>query len=159
MLDVKQFVEYIIRPTLKEIGYYSEAAENLLIGTAVQESHLVYIQQIKGPAVGVYQCEPNTYNDMWENYINYRSPLTQNLRSIASKRYSTTDIDVKELHGNLNYATAICRVHYMRVSEPLPDANDVQGMAAYWKRYYNTALGAGSIDQFIDNYTNVVMKT
>ncbi len=39
---------------------------------------------------------------------------------------------------NLAYATAMCRVHYLRVPRPLPDAGAVRAMGEYWKRHYNT---------------------
>ena len=46
----------------------------------------------------------------------------------------------------------MCRVHYYRVSEALPEENDIEGMARYWKKYYNTPLGAGTEEEFIHNY-------
>ena len=49
-----------------------------------------------------------------------------------------------ELVRNLAYATAICRVRYARVPGALPAAHDIDGLAAYWKAHYNTALGKGT---------------
>ena len=50
----------------------------------------------------------------------------------------------------------MARAHYLRVPEPLPDAGDVEALAAYWKQHYNTPAGAGSEAEFIDNYQRVV---
>lgn len=157
MINIEQFVEYIIRPTLKEMGSYSEAAENLLIGTAVQESKLEYLHQIGGPAISVYQIEPNTYNDMWVNYIDHRSKLSTKLRQIAGYKYRATVIPATEMYGNLFYATAMCRVHYLRVREPLPVHDDVEALGAYYKKHYNTPLGKATVAQFYDNYYKYVI--
>jgi hypothetical protein len=50
----------------------------------------------------------------------------------------------------------MCRLHYRRVPEPLPDAEDINGLAAYWKKYYNTKAGRGSESEFIINWYNLV---
>jgi hypothetical protein len=46
----------------------------------------------------------------------------------------------------------MCRVHYLRVKEALPTENDAAGMASYWKRYYNTVLGKGTIEQALPSF-------
>jgi hypothetical protein len=47
--------QYVIRPTLQRLGLWSLAAENLLLGTAAQESKLgYYLHQLEGPALGLY---------------------------------------------------------------------------------------------------------
>ena len=38
MIDIDQFKEYVIDPTLETLGLYSVAASELLLGTAIQES-------------------------------------------------------------------------------------------------------------------------
>ena len=55
-----------------------------------------------------------------------------------------------DLETNDLYACAMCRIHYQRVREPLPDADDLEGQAAYWKAHYNTPLGAGTVEHFIE---------
>jgi len=150
MIDVDQFRQYIIRPILDYLDLYSPAAENLLVGTALAESGLSYLHQINGPALGFYQCEPNTHHDIWDNYLAYKRRLSGRVRSLASERFQENrDI---ELQGNVFYATAICRVHYLRVKEALPDPDDLIGLAGYWKKYYNTEHGKGTIDHFYMNY-------
>lgn len=53
---------------------------------------------------------------------------------------------------NLRFATAMARIHYWRVPEPLPDADDIDGLARYWKQHYNAPLGHGTAEQFAENY-------
>ncbi len=52
MLDIRQFRANIVRPTLEAIGAHSRAAEDLVLGTALQESNLRYLRQPNdGPAI------------------------------------------------------------------------------------------------------------
>jgi len=44
---------------------------------------------------------------------------------------------------DLRYATAIARLVYWRVPKRLPEADDIEALARYWKTHYNTPLGAG----------------
>lgn len=126
---------------------WTPAAENLLLGTAATESHLgAYLFQVGGPALGIYQMEPDTFEDIQSNFLAYRPQLAAKVRSWAAQE--TAD----ELVWNLAYATAVCRVHYRRDPEPLPDANDVIGMARTWKRHYNTHRGKGTEADFIAAY-------
>ena len=59
---------------------------------------------------------------------------------------------------NLGYATAMCRVHYRRVLEPLPGADDIPGLAEYWKQHYNTPLGRGTVGEFADKFERYVIR-
>lgn len=60
-MNGKQFRIEIVRPALVTIDLYSDAAENLVMGTAAQESHLDYVKQSgNGPALSLFQMEPAT---------------------------------------------------------------------------------------------------
>ena len=147
----------IIRPVLMDLDLWSPVAENLLLGTAAQESHMgTYLDQadptIEGPAFGIFQIEKTTHDDIWENYLVYNEDLARVVR-----RYSLPTFSYRQLIGNLYYGTAIARVHYRRVKEPLPsDPTDVKAMAHYWKQHYNTPLGKGTVEEFESNYKRFV---
>lgn len=147
MIDLKQLKEYIVVPTLKQIGCYSDDAANLLMGTALQESNGGrYLRQINGPACGIYQMEPATAKDIIDNYLKHRKPLLEKVFQFYNYWSSLED----NLTGNLWFATAMCRVHYLRVKETLPTTPE--GYAEYWKKYYNTASGKGTVKEFLDKY-------
>lgn len=148
MIDPVQFRELIIRPVLKSMDKWSESAENLLLGTALQESGLRYLKQLGGgPALGVFQMEPATHDDIWKNYITGRDDLGMSVMATIGGIK-----DVSRLIHDLAYATAMARVHYLRVSEPLPEAHNIMDMAEYWKEYYNTPRGAGTPEDYVANF-------
>ena len=155
MLDVAQLRVLVVRPVLKYLDMWSESAENLIIGTAIQESHLTYLKQLGGgPAVGLFQMEPNTHDDLWTNYIKFRPPIVTKLQGLTFNRLIQDrfiPIAANEMIGNMYYATAMCRIHYKRVPAPLPSSNP-KDLAMYWKQHYNTPQGAGTPAEFISNY-------
>lgn len=150
-MNIKQLREEIIKPILEYLELYNKNAENLLVGTACQESHAgEYIRQLgcKGDvgAFGIYQMEIATHNDIWNNFLKYKKDLASKIESLKIVGLSIQD----NLKYNLAYATAMCRIHYYRVKEAIPD--NIYGQAKYWKKYYNTELGKGTIEEYQQNY-------
>ena len=149
MIDVVDLRRLIIEPVLNHFHIYSTAAENLLVGTALHESHLTFLEQNGGgPALGIYQIEPDTLKDLYKNYLSYRPDLLAKADSTKGEFPSRTDA----LTGNLFYATAVARLIYYRKRPPLPRADDVEGLANYWKRHYNTPSGKGRVEDWINSY-------
>lgn len=160
MLNVAQFKKYIVVPALRYIWMYSPSAVNILLGTAAQESQFTYLHQLEdGPALSLYQIEPFTANDIYDNYLKYHPQIRDRINTLAG--LSSMDKPMPEymkamLISNLRYSTGIARCQYYRRKEPLPDENDIEGMARYWKKYFNTHLGKGTEQEFITNYKEFV---
>lgn len=155
-MDANQLCELVIAPTLDVIELNSDVAVNLLVGTVFQESSGgEYLKQLGGgPALGIYQIEPNTHTDVWENYLDYRASLTSKVEKLLSPEDKE-----QQLISNLSYATAIARIIYYRKPQALPtDANDVQALGEYWKEHYNTAAGAGTVEEFVANFPTSVLS-
>jgi hypothetical protein len=151
-IDAKQLKALIIVPTLLALNLHSEAVVNLLLGTCAQESHMgTYLKQINGPALGIYQTEPTTHDDIWKNYLAYKKDLADKICILSGNKPES-----QTLINNFVYATAIARIVYLRVPELLPAPNDIEGLAKYWKRHYNTPLGKGCVADFITNYKKYV---
>lgn len=144
-----------IRSTLQLIALWSPAAEELLLGTAAQESHLGYYRrQVNGPARGIYQMEPETERSLWIDSIAFRPALAVTINHVCgiSQPYPPA------LEFNLAYQTIMARLrYYLWVKEPIPAADNLRGQAAYWKRNYNTAEGAGTVSEYLSNYRKYVL--
>jgi len=152
-----ELLEKIIRPTLEWLGMGGESAENLLLGTAAQESLMgYYLTQTRGPALGIYQIEPATHADIYNSYLSYNPIIQERVERFC--RAKTVAGRGKELVSNLTYSTAVARLIYYRVAEKLPEADDLLGLARYWKKYYNTELGKGSIEDFKYHYKGFVLE-
>lgn len=131
---------------MRVAGLHSESAVSLLMGTAAVESALgeYWFQIGGGPALGPFQMEPFTERDIWANWLRYQPKIKA---ALAELGYSGPDED--RLQYDLRYQILMARIHYLRVKEALPEYEDIQGMARYWKTYYNTKLGDGTPEKFM----------
>lgn len=154
MINTRQLRDLVIVPTLQIMRMHSEAAVNLLLGTCAQESAMgEYIAQINGPALGIFQMEPATFRDIWQNYIAYNDDIEAMVRQDFRGRPNNPS----QLVSDLRCATVMTRLHYRRRPEPLPKADDVWGLGAYWKQHYNTENGRGTVEEFVRNFERYVM--
>lgn len=141
-INYKQLRNLVVVPTLKEMDMYGEVDVNLVMGTFAQESLMgTYIkQQGGGPGLGIAQVEPFTYNDLWNRF-------PQHFRHM--KYFDKPD--PTQLIWDLKLSTVVCRIKYYSIKSKLPESS-IEGMAAYWKKWYNTPLGSGTEQSFIFNY-------
>lgn len=144
-INLSQLGQYVVQPVLAAMGapWNSNAARVLLLGTALHESAggAYLAQSGGGPALGAWQMEPFTHDDCWQNFLNYQPAL-----AAAVRQFQVPGAGAAQLTYNLAYGCAMARVKYIRAQPPLPAATDANGMAAYYKTFYNSTLGAAVID-------------
>jgi hypothetical protein len=149
------------------LGLYSAAADVIVLGTALTESRLKYVDQIDardapGPAFGVCQMERLTHDDHHRNFLAHMPVLRQRVLGLAVGVFLDGSYpSVEQTVWNLNYAFAMCRVDYRREKSPLPRWDDARGMAEYWKLYYNSRKGKGVVNEVIPHFefaTQIVKK-
>lgn len=141
----------LIRETLEFLGppLNGAAAEELLLGTAAQESRCgEYVCQLGGgPALGVWQMEPATHEDIWLNFLAFRPELASKLMLLVFRALPK----IQQLRGNVYYACAMARIEYLRSPLSLPTAGDLQGQAEFYKKVYNTVGGAATVAEYLHN--------
>lgn len=148
-MSPEELRRHVIYPLLEELDpSWSIASMELLLGTAIAESGLRALKQRGGPALGLWQMEPATHDDIVHNYLDYRGELRNKVLFATASIGFNSDY----LVFNLRYACAFARIHYMRVPEPLPRENDIEGQARYWKKYYNTEAGKGTVKHYLKEW-------
>jgi len=154
-MNAQQLHDHIIKPTLEYMGsnYYSKDAAFLLLCTAAIESNCGhYIKQVNGPALGIWQMEPDTEKDIWTNCDALQTTSFHDL--IASlvidsatpnpiSAWSECDLIVSPI-----YACAMARLKYSMDKAALPDHSDIEAVYKEYKRIYNTPLGASTYEKF-----------
>jgi hypothetical protein len=119
----------------------SQRAEKLLYRTACAETGLGRTNDnTPNNGFGLYQIDRIMIED-----------LKQNSKHLTLFKL-ITGVDFRSLQGidfakNLLFATFACRMTYARKPERIP--LELSDQAEYWKRYYNTELGKGTVDHFI----------
>lgn len=157
--DIYEFREDVVKPALAAINLLSASAVNLLLGTCAQETAFgtFLIQKKIGyeGGLGIYQMERNTYNFVWDAKV-------QPSPAVRAKIRVYLGYDGKppayRLVSDLALATIMARLYYHTFTEPLPEPNDIPGLARYYKLYWNTPNGAATEQQFISNYERYVAK-
>ena len=156
-MNADQVRHNLIRPILTAMGEatpckHSDAAENLLMGTWAHESAGgKFIKQVGGPACGIFQIEPPTAHSIINNYVLHRKPFKDFLA-----KYTTEQTIEEQLVTNIAFQVIIARLVYFPKPQPLPPANDIRALGGYWKAHYNTPLGKGTVDKFVDDYARYV---
>lgn len=151
--------QWVIKPTLKRLGVYSKAAENLLLATAAFESGLgSHLKPAGQRALGIYQIHSLSHRHVWDDFLASQTDTASLVRGLASQ-HDFLEHPHAELATNLSYATAIAWYLYARNSDfKLPaDANDVQALSKLWKRYYHPKAH-GSADEFCASYKRCLQE-
>ena len=142
---------------------YAEAVARLLMGTAAAESLLKYRRQIgfsmENPngAWGVWQTEQHAVADSVRYLARRRDVLAAAQRfapSVAEAMCAGALPRLHMIHDDDRLACLFARLHYLRVAEAVPD--DLRGQAGYWKKYYNTRLGKGTVEGYMDKWHALV---
>jgi hypothetical protein len=148
-------IKRVIERVLRNLGYDSQDAIEMVFLTGLVESNYDYLEQLgSGPAKSFFQIEPNTCKDIIDNYLAYRTTPRQKVTATAKLyegwyRASTEELGFL-LETNIAFAVCMCRLHYRRVPKPLPKKGDSKSFGEYWKKWFNTNLGAGTIEKFLD---------
>ena len=155
MIEPAQLQKEIILPALYRLSDWTNKhmcdthAIMLLMGTCAQESQMGrYLKQINGPACGIYQMEPKTYLDVWNRSMIRFPELKIHLSSV----YGGGQFTYHRLVEDLSYATIFCRLFYYLIPKSLPSAYDVNAIGNFWKTYYNTKHGKGTVEEFVKNF-------
>jgi len=171
MIAAQQLKEMIIEPVLRGMhewgfkGAANPAAVNLLLGTAYHESlGGTYLHQIGGPAIGLYQIEPDTHEDIWQNYLQYRKTSETREIKLLLPQDARPDFSWignykwhRQLMVNLDYATVMARLVYYRRNFDWPDPHDVPALAEIYKKFFNTEKGGASVDDFINHFPDEIL--
>jgi len=150
--------QWVIKPTLKRLGVYSKAAENLLLATAAQESGLgSHLKPAGQRALGIYQIHSLSHRHIWDDHLAQRSDMASLVRGLASQQDFLSQPHA-ELATNLSYATAIAWFMYARHDDfSLPKNNDVKALASLWKRFYHPKSNS-SIKDFNENFQRYISE-
>lgn len=161
-----QFRKLIV-DTLEPLGLAQPAAVELLLGTAAVESRFgTYLYQLRGPARGVFQIEPETEELIWRWLA--RAAKEQLERPADPRGWSAVELlnllwepardhrRLERLVVDLHYSIVMARLLYYSIPQPLPDPDDTAALAAYWKAHYNTPQGGGRESDFVRAYGTYV---
>ena len=155
----KELRHYVVRPTLKHMGMWSLAAENLLLGTAARESGLgFHLKPDNTQALGIYQISPRMHRNIWDRFLMEKSELSSLVRGLASQREFLSHPH-HELATNLAYSTAIAWLVYWRTGLDVKQTNpgDIAALAKIWQKYFHSRC-SGTAESFVESYQQLLAE-
>jgi hypothetical protein len=161
MFDLKDEFIYIIKKVHEWLKLpCDEAKIAIMMGTAATETHLgrdfrqlKYSMESDGGAFSPWGIEIRTHDDVQNIVLSAHPMLCERVNQIKGCM-SGKDA----LIGNLYYACAIARLQYWRHPEPLPLAEDLVAQGYYYKKYFNSSDGKGSMKKYVEDYKCFVLK-
>ncbi|HBA72772.1 MAG TPA: hypothetical protein DCZ63_11485 [Geobacter sp.] len=138
--DLRQFDD-LLRRRLQHhaasgLPLYSDSAVVLLLGTAAHESGFgTFLRQVNGPALGIFQIEPPTFEWLRGKYEDQFPRLL--------------GVTADQLEWDLDLSILVARLRYYVAPPPLPDPTDLEDMAAYWFEHYNCSGVEARRQQFM----------
>lgn len=155
-MNPQQLLDFIIRPTLSAMAgkYDSIESRYLMLCTAAIESNCGYcIKQIGGPALGPWQMEPATHEDIWTNCDVLKGYNSTPVRRVVYGLAPMGKCGDEALTASPMYACAMARLKYAMDSKRLPLYTgkpdlDIPAFYEYYKRVYNTEGGASTFDKW-----------
>lgn len=148
--EAKHILELVIKPVLPLVGMDSESAQLLMVYTGEVESGYDNLRQVLpsgnyGPAYGFWQMQENAYVQC----VKYLGRNLNLKNRILSACYFDVLPPFESLIWNVRFAMLMARVQYWQVEAPLPKPDDLEGLGAYYLKYYNRG-GAGSVKRFVE---------
>jgi len=141
---------------------YAEAVARLLAGTCVTESFMRWRRQQNFNLVrldgawGLWQTEQGAVMDSVK-YLRRRGDVLANCAQFTDMT-GVFDMDIRGLLMRIKdddrFAVVFARLHYLRVASPVPGGLVEQ--AAYYKKYYNTSAGKGSVEKYLRDWRRLV---
>ena len=130
----------------KVLGYgMNGTADELLIETAGAETNkgLTKDNGVLTAGIGLTQFDKGAFEDTKNRSEKYRQKIKNELK---------VDINLVEwemLAYSPFLALLFTRLKYKLIPEEIP--LNIEDRAKYWKKYYNTMLGAGTIEHYLKN--------
>ena len=155
----------VIRPTLEQLNQWSPAAENLLMGTAAQESQLGF-RLASNQLKGIYRISETTHQQVWDEFLIHDPETASRLRGLASQQ-QFLQAPHNELAINLSYATGVAWMIYLRHGLSLPDAHNIRELGKCWLNYYadrdgkkfgKLSTSEAELEKFIAHYRRLVLR-
>lgn len=158
MIKLDQLIDHVIIPTIRELdldkGRLDLPCSQLVVTSAIESNLGSYLKQVpNGPALSIYQMEPATYCDIWENWLKYRPDIRMRVLSICG--YASVP-DESRLVTDLKLATIMARLHYYRVKKPLPTS--IEEQIEYYYQYWGPNKEKTTLDEAKRRYFEVMRK-
>ena len=142
----------LIDSTLQYLGVRGKGWKKLLLLTALHESKAgAYTRQLRGPAQGLMQIEPETEHSALVWSAHNRPALFNRLKSLRCQ----AKLSIHEMQYNHAYAIGIAYTVYL-MRKANPEKENTEGLARLYKKHFNTYKGKATIKGVLNSVSSFV---
>ncbi len=124
----------------------------LLLETAAAETALgTIVDKTVYAGMGLCQFDRKPFYYVRDKSMKYRKNIIEKIK------IDLTLVEWEDLRYNPFLSLLFCRLYYFHIPKPIPTT--IKGRAKYWKKYYNTYLGKGTIKHYIKMSNRFLYKT
>ncbi len=121
----------------------NNTAVEMILETATAETHLGKLEDRSLKAgMGLTQFDEKPFYNIRDRNIKRRDLIYKKLG------VDITLVKWEDLRYNPFLALLFCRLFYKLISKEIPGT--IEQRASYWKKYYNTYLGKGTIKHYLE---------
>lgn len=142
-LKTSQQARQLAREVVSVLGG-GEPAYSLLVETAAAETLLGSFPDVHEDRLGVGLCQHDEIN-----LKDIKQEGEQRHFNLIKQHwgYDVPSLELADLAYDPLLSLILCRLSYKRIPAAIPA--DLRGRAEYWKEYYNTAAGKGSVNEYL----------
>ena len=137
-------------------------AMEFMLGIACAETALgKTTDKLESQGAGLLQFDQIGFDDALDRGVENKPHIKAILREEFGIEWGWIKFEHLDYSPLLSFI--MCRVKLMLIPEPLPELGDIEGQARYWKKHWNSELGKGTVEHYIqsvsDNYTGGYIKS
>lgn len=147
-------IEYAVQTFA--LGANKEDLRNLLRETAIAESNYgraIYDNK-RGFGYGAFQFDKIGMKQALQ--VAQNKGLIDRIQLSDLYPFDISPANYKQVYDEFQQKSILqailCRMYYLGINEKIP--NTLEGRARYWKKYYNSELGAGTPEKYIARVKN-----
>lgn len=138
----------IVMPVVAALALPGDATARIQLMTGIGNVETAYRTRRQyggGPALGFWQVEPRTHDDIWRNFLSGRPALAEVARRYLPAACGGVPMAEAMTESDI-YAACMASLVFYRSPAGLPVRDNARAQCAAWKQAYNTAAGAGRVD-------------
>jgi hypothetical protein len=148
-MNLQQVKKYWVEPALE---FFPEPLrtpnrKQFMVAIGLVESGYNYVAQFpEADALGYWQVQLGTYRDNILNFLEFKNEFNDGwslLKKIHQATYTSMTSDCV-------FACYMGAITVYRAPAPLPEYNDIEGMAKYWKTYYNASPNGATVEEAME---------
>lgn len=141
----REHLDRVIHAVCYYLGSSPVLAKKMLLETCAAETQLGTYPDSSPDShgVGAFQFDQIALDDLKQETDARHKRKVSRLWG-----YDLDEVELAELADDVLLAAICCRLKYLRIPAAIPDS--YLNRAVYWKQWYNTEAGKGTIEHYLD---------